>query len=107
MREPTFLVLAALLEGPKHGYALLSAVNDLSDGRVNLQVGTLYGALDRLSRSGWVMESGTEIVDGRHRRYFTLTDTGARALAEETARVTARANKAAALLAQHRKGFAL
>lgn len=106
MREPTFFLLAALLDAPRHGYALITEVKDLSEGRLSLQVGTLYGALDRLAQQGWVRESGTEIVAGRHRRYFAITDAGAAALEEETERLRARAARATTLLAQRREGFA-
>ncbi len=107
MREPTFFVLTALLGGRKHGYALISEVGTLSEGRLTLQVGTLYGSLERLARQGWVEESGTEVVAGRHRRYFTITSQGAAALETESARLTDRAARATALLGRYREGFAL
>lgn len=106
MREPTFFLLAALVDGPKHGYALIAEVNRLSERRLTLQVGTLYGALDRLAQQGWVGEAGTEVVAGRHRRYFAITDQGAAALEEESVRVAARAARATALLTHRREGFA-
>jgi PadR family transcriptional regulator PadR len=106
MREPTFYLLAALVDSPKHGYALITEVKGLSDGRLSLQVGTLYGALDRLAKQGWVRESGTEVVAGRHRRYFAITDAGAAALEEEAERLRARAARATTLLTQRREGFA-
>lgn len=106
MREPTFFLLTALVAGSKHGYALISEVDRLSEGGLTLQVGTLYGALERLQKQGWVEESGTEIVSGRHRRYFAITADGAAALEEESARLAARAARATALLATYREGFA-
>ena len=45
LREPTLFILAALVSGRLHGYAILDAVEDLSDGRLRLTAGTLYGAL--------------------------------------------------------------
>ena len=106
MREPSFFLLTALLDGPKHGYALIAEVASLSDGRLSLQVGTLYGALERLQHEGWVAESGTEVVAGRHRRYFAITDDGATALEAESQRLSARAARATALLGRRREGFA-
>jgi PadR family transcriptional regulator PadR len=85
MREPTLLVLTALTAGPRHGYALIEAVAELSRGRVRLKPGSLYGSLDRLSREGLVQEAGHEVVDGRHRRYYELSETGAAALAAHVA----------------------
>ncbi|ROS59303.1 DNA-binding PadR family transcriptional regulator [Frigoribacterium sp. PhB160] len=94
MREPTFLVLAALADGPKHGYALIGEAETLSGGRVRLAVGTLYAALQRLAEQGLVREHGTEVVDGRHRRYHELTDAGAQALEAEAARLEQNAREA-------------
>jgi DNA-binding PadR family transcriptional regulator len=98
MREPTFLVLAALADGRKHGYALISEAATLSDGRVQLKVGTLYAALDRLSDEGLVQSAGEEVVDGRHRRYYELSDAGAERLATEAARLASNAKRALARL---------
>jgi DNA-binding PadR family transcriptional regulator len=54
MREPTYFVLAALLAGPLHGYAIIKRAGELSGGRVRLATGTLYTALDRLTAEGHV-----------------------------------------------------
>ena len=98
MREPTFLLLAALADGRQHGYSLLQAVTTLSHGRVRLRPGSLYGALDRLAREGLVKEVGTEVVEGRHRRYYDLTDTGVQALTIHTQRLQDNAAIATAAL---------
>ena len=98
LREPTFLILAALAAGPRHGYALLQEVAELSRGRVRLKPGTLYGALDRLAEEGMVSEAGAEVVDGRQRRYYVLTDAGVRVLTAETRRLRANAARATKLL---------
>ena len=98
MREPTFLVLAALADGRKHGYALINEAATLSNGRVHLKVGTLYAALDRLGEQGLVEPAGDEIVDGRLRRYYALTDAGADRLAVEASRLAANAQGAMAKL---------
>jgi len=105
MREPTFLILTALAEGRKHGYALIAEAATLSGGRVALKVGTLYAALDRLQEQGLVAEAGEEVVDGRLRRYYELTDAGARDLAEEVDRLERNARQARRSLA--RRGVAI
>lgn len=87
LRQPTLLVLTALTAGPRHGYALIEAVAELSRGRVRLRPGSLYGSLDRLAREGLVQEAGSEVVAGRHRRYYELTDAGAGVLAAEVRRL--------------------
>ena len=93
LREPTFLVLAALADGSKHGYPLIQEAATLSGGRVELNVGTLYAALDRLGEQQLVQSAGEEVVDGRLRRYYELTHAGASAL-EEAARQLANARTA-------------
>jgi len=98
MREPTFLVLAALADGRKHGYALIAEAAELSDGRVQLKVGTLYAALDRLGTEGLVEDAGEEIVNGRLRRYYRLTDVGVERLDREAARLASNAANARAKL---------
>jgi DNA-binding PadR family transcriptional regulator len=94
MQEPTFWILTVLAAGRRHGYALLRETQDLSDGRVLLKVPTLYAALDRLTQEGSVAIDGDEIVDGRTRRYFRLTERGVGRLAEEVDRLEANAAKA-------------
>jgi DNA-binding PadR family transcriptional regulator len=86
MQEPTFLILAALTTGPQHGYGIMNEAEQLSDGARRLQAGTLYAALERLAREGLVAADREEVVDARFRRYYRLTDDGARQLAAETAR---------------------
>ena len=95
LREPTFLLLTALTSGRQHGYALIGRVADLSQSRVLLTAGTLYGALDRLTDEGLVAEDGDEVVGGRLRRYYVLTDAGAAVLQDEVVRVRSNATAAA------------
>ena len=54
LREPTFFILLCLSPGSKHGYAILKNVETLSEGRVRLSTGTLYGAIKRLLDRGWI-----------------------------------------------------
>ncbi len=91
LREATYFVLAALLDGPLHGYAVARAAETLSEGRVRLGAGTLYGALGRLADEGLVALERDEVVAGRRRRYYALTDQGRRALGAEAERLRARA----------------
>lgn len=79
MREPTYFVLASLLDGPLHGYAIIQRTEQLSGGRIKLATGTLYTALDRLRADGLIGVDREEIVDGRLRRYYRLTRDGRRA----------------------------
>jgi DNA-binding PadR family transcriptional regulator len=94
LREPTFLILAALAPEPLHGYAIIGEVADLSGGRLELRPGTLYGALDRLADEGLLEADREEVVDGRMRRYYRLTDAGAGVLEREAARLQDNADAA-------------
>ena len=91
MREPTYYILASLIDEPRHGWAIVQEARELSEGRVRLTAGTLYGALDRLETDGLVETDHEEIVNGRYRRYYRLTAQGQRSLAEEAARLAASA----------------
>ena len=87
MREPTYFVLVSLLDGPLHGYAIIERTVELSGGRVRLATGTLYTALDRLTAEGYVELVREEIVNGRARRSYGLTSSGAGALRAEATRM--------------------
>src|SRR2546423_10519818 len=87
LQEPTFLILTALATDPLHGYGVIQEVSRLSSGRVVLRPGTLYGALDRLSDQGLVAADREEIVDGRLRRDYRLTEDGAGLLHPEAQRL--------------------
>jgi DNA-binding PadR family transcriptional regulator len=89
LREPTFLILTALAARPQHGYGILRDVEEISGGRVRLRAGTLYTALDRMGADRWVTVDREEVVDGRLRRYYRLTDQGAARLEAEVQRLRA------------------
>jgi DNA-binding PadR family transcriptional regulator len=76
------LLLAVLEGGSMHGYAIIEALKARSGGALNLPTGTIYPALRRLERAGYV-ESEWATVGGRERRTYRLTTAGHRALAGE------------------------
>jgi DNA-binding PadR family transcriptional regulator len=94
MQEATFLILTALASGSRHGYAIITDISGISDGRVRLRAGTLYAALDRLRGDGLIEVDREEVVDSRLRRYYRLTPAGAERLGEEAARLQAHAHVA-------------
>ena len=89
LREPTFLILLSLAPGPKHGYAILKEVEALSEGRVLLSTGTLYGAIKRLLDDGWIRRVDDPLPNGteRERKAYELTETGRRAMNAEVERL--------------------
>ncbi|SFI36311.1 Transcriptional regulator PadR-like family protein [Microbacterium saccharophilum] len=97
LADTGFWILTSLAGGRRHGYAILREVADGSGA--GPKVTTLYATLDRLVQQGLIAADGEEIVDGRARRYFLLTDAGRRRLEEETQALEARARAARAALA--------
>ena len=75
----SFEILLALVDGDRHGYAIMKEVASRTDGAVRMGPGTLYGALKRLLEAGLV-EEGSELADAElgddRRRYYRLTKFG-------------------------------
>ena len=101
LRPIEFHVLLALAGEDLHGYAILQEVSRLTDGDLEIEPGTLYRALHRMLRDGWVVESmrrPAADVDDERRRYYRLTPLGRRVAMAEADRLSrllsiARANK--------------
>ncbi|MEU8567607.1 PadR family transcriptional regulator [Streptomyces pathocidini] len=101
MTESQYFILAALLDGPLHGYGIIKATERSTGGRVKLAVATLYGALERMERSGLVAAGREEIVEGRARHYYRLTEDGTARLQQEALRM----RQAADHVIGHRKAL--
>src|SRR5208337_4873245 len=86
LSEPVLLILLSLAERPRHGYAILKNVEEISDGRVRLSTGTLYGAIRRLLDGGWI-ERFKEEDTSRGRQAYRLTSRGRQMLKEEVSRM--------------------
>lgn len=87
-----FHILLALAGGEKHGYAIMREVERVTDGRVTLGSGTLYGAIKRLLADGWIAETDErpdESLDDSRRRYYALTGLGRRVAEAEAERLDA------------------
>jgi PadR family transcriptional regulator PadR len=89
LTETTYFILLSLSSGPRHGYAIMKDVEGLSHGRVKLSTGTLYSGLKRLLESGWIErnDSSAELVDGRGRKDYNLTQLGQAILEAEYQRL--------------------
>jgi DNA-binding PadR family transcriptional regulator len=106
IQEPTFLIMTALAAGAQHGYGIMTDVARISERRVKLRAGTLYAALDRLRGDGLIEIDREEIVEGRLRRYYRLTRSGAQVLADEADRMRANASVATRRLKDLATGLA-
>lgn len=91
LTEPTFFIMLSLAPAPMHGYAIMKDVQTLSDNRVVLSTGTLYGALKRLLENNWIerVENLDADETDRPRKCYQLTDWGRRILDAEIARLRA------------------
>jgi DNA-binding PadR family transcriptional regulator len=75
LTEPVLMILMSLAEKPRHGYALIKDIEALSDGRIRLSTGTLYGALQRLLRTQWIERFEQEDTS-RDKQAYRLTAAG-------------------------------
>jgi DNA-binding PadR family transcriptional regulator len=85
-----FLILLALSDGDKHGYAIMRVVKETTGGQMVLGPGTLYGAIKRLQRESLITESDYRpdpVIDDARRRYYELTELGRRVLVAESERL--------------------
>ena len=79
LRPVEFHILLALAAEERHGYGLLQEVASLTEGELQLEPGTLYRALHRMLKDGWVAESARRPAadqDDERRRYYRMTDFG-------------------------------
>ncbi|HTU13658.1 MAG TPA: helix-turn-helix transcriptional regulator [Solirubrobacterales bacterium] len=79
----TTLVLAILAEGENYGYSILKRVKELSEGELEWTDGMLYPLLHRLLRLGYVTTEWRTPPEGRRRRYYSITEDGRAALADQ------------------------
>lgn len=84
MTEAMYYVLLALMN-PNHGYQLMNAIAQVSNGRMQMGPGTLYGVLTRLQKDGLIVI----VQDDGRRKVYAITETGKAALREEYNRLLA------------------
>lgn len=77
------MILKTLTRGPLHGWGVAQAIRDGSGGVFDVNQGSLYPALHRLKRRGWVTSEWSISENGRRARFYTLTAAGRRQLTEE------------------------
>jgi transcriptional regulator len=81
------LVLTILSRRPRlHGYAIMSAVQSMSDEVLRIEEGSLYPALHRMEEAGWIRAQWITKETGRRARLYELTPTGEKQLAAEESR---------------------
>ena len=80
------LVLRCLSHGPRHGYAVSKWIDEATDGALLVEEGSLYPALHRVARKGWVEAAWGRTDTGRRARFYTLTSKGIEHLEAATRR---------------------
>ena len=86
-----FHILLALAAGEMHGYAIMREVAILSDGRMSIGPGTLYGSIKKMVAAGLIKESARRPdpdMDDERRRYYRITDLGRRVVMAEAERLS-------------------
>jgi transcriptional regulator len=78
------LILKTLAREPLHGWAIAKRIQALSDDELSVGQGSLYPALHRLEKRGWVRAEWAASDTGRDARFYTLTRTGRKQLEEQS-----------------------
>jgi PadR family transcriptional regulator PadR len=78
------LILRILAPGPQHGWGISERLQQVSSDLLRLQQGSLYPALHRLERRGWIKANWGTSDNNRRAKYYELTKTGRRQLELET-----------------------
>lgn len=84
LTEATYYILLALYQ-PRHGYGIMQQVEELSNGRVKLAAGTLYGALNTMVDKKWIIQ--LPVVDGSRKKNYQITPEGLIVLKNEVERL--------------------
>ena len=77
------LVLALVEHRPRHGYEISQVIEERSEGAVRFRVASLYPLLYRLEKRGWIAGRWVEKPGQRRRRYYRITASGRRVLAQQ------------------------
>ncbi|HVE34010.1 MAG TPA: PadR family transcriptional regulator [Gemmatimonadaceae bacterium] len=80
------LILKALALQPMHGWGIGLRIEQISRGRLDVNQGSLYPALQRLEHRGWIESAWQNTENNRRARYYTLTRDGRKALGEEVSK---------------------
>jgi transcriptional regulator len=97
------LILKAVSLGPLHGYGVLLRIQQISEGRLEIQQGSLYPALYRLEDQGWIASEWGESENKRKAKYYRLTATGKRRLQAEADKWNRMAEVIAGILGTRRE----
>ena len=99
LTESYFYILVCLYAGDNHGYGIMQMTEKLSDGRVKIGSGTMYGATSNMLKKGWIVES-SDVQGSERRRMYSLTEIGRQVFLEEYKRISELAESAESIINQ-------
>ena len=86
LTEGVFYILLSV-STPNHGYGIMQMASELSDGRVQIGSGTMYGATNNMMKKGWIIETTSTLPEDKRKRLYQLTAVGREILMEEITRL--------------------
>lgn len=86
LTESVFYILLAVRK-PNHGYGIIQEIKDLTNNRINMGAGTLYGAVQTLESKGWIQVFSEE-TESRKKKEYVITEEGSKVFAEECERLS-------------------
>lgn len=87
LTESYFYILLCLYAGPKHGYGIMQEAARLSEERVKIGSGTMYGATGNMLKKGWIVETINPDPTDTRKRLYSLTSSGEQVLLSEISRL--------------------
>lgn len=87
LTESYFYILLCLYKENLHGYAIMQKAKEISEGKVVIGAGTMYGATSNMIKKSWIEEIQEEAKDERGKRAYKLTEVGKQVLEQELARL--------------------
>lgn len=96
LTEAVYYILLSL-QTPLHGYGIMQKVKDMTDGRVTLGAGTLYGAISTLTSKGYIVESSVNVA----KKEYVITELGQETLKREYYRLMELVENGKGILEEH------
>jgi len=92
LRESSFYILVCIAKRPIHGYGIIKETESMSNGRVKLSNGTLFGALKRMLEMDWISRNENPELNSREKVVYRITEKGMKVLNAETSRLRSLVN---------------
>ncbi|MFA9464222.1 MAG: PadR family transcriptional regulator [Velocimicrobium sp.] len=87
LTESYYYILLCLYQGPSHGYGIMQKTMILSNNRVKIGSGTMYGAVSNMMKKGFIQETKSKKTEDERKRLYELTEMGREVLKGERMRL--------------------